>query len=251
MRRAERNGSASAARGKEVTTQGRSPYSSFARLILRESVCVRANLSEVKLLKRKFPALLLCLSIASLTEVFGQMKQPVIYDDATAYEVYAAILSSHPIPPGGRLILRHETITNFGTFTNDEGAESTCLKPEREYDKLIGGAIRDFVKVTKTKWRLREKFIPKIPYALITSDEIASLNSEGGWERFYKKHPASDGFVDLSAVGFNSDKTIAVVSKGRWCGILCGEGAYHVLVKKDGKWVPLEWKGIKCHWISE
>ena len=77
----------------------------------------------------------------------------------------------------------------------------------------------------------------------------AIFNNED-WDKFYRAYRDSAGFVYLSAVGFNADKTVAVVSIGHWCGGLCGEGQYHVLQKKDGRWIPLEWKGDRCSWES-
>jgi hypothetical protein len=76
------------------------------------------------------------------------------------------------------------------------------------------------------------------------------MTDDENWDEFYKQYPDSGGFVDLSAVGFNADKTVAIVSKGRWCGSLCGEGAYQVLQKIDGNWIPLKWSGELCSWVS-
>ena len=56
--------------------------------------------------------------------------------------------------------------------------------------------------------------------------------------------------MELSAVGFNVNKTVAVVYMGHYCGALCGGGGFHVLKKKDGKWVALDWKGSSCAWAS-
>jgi hypothetical protein len=36
----------------------------------------------------------------------------------------------------------------------------------------------------------------------------------GGRKTFYERHPGSEGLIELSAVGFNADKTIAVVFIG-------------------------------------
>jgi hypothetical protein len=195
--------------------------------------------------------------LLSQSILFGQNKQLPVYDDITAYEVYSSILSA----PEARLqsksknfVIRQETIRNFGAFLDTDPPRPICLRPDAESAKIIGTAIDDFIKVNQTKWRLQEKFKLEIPYRLISSETVISIikpfTEMEDWKEFYKKYPDSGGFIDLSAVGFNADKTVAVVSKGRWCGSLCGEGDYYVLQKKDGKWIPLEWKGEWCGWIS-
>ena len=127
-----------------------------------------------------------------------------------------------------------------------------CLEPEKEYEELVGPAIAEYVRLNKKAWLLQKKFQIDNPYDLITPDELKLTFESGptGWENFYKQHPDSGGFIVLSAVGFNADKTVAVVYMGHSCGNLCGEGRFHVLQKKDGKWSPLNWKGKSCSWVS-
>ena len=54
----------------------------------------------------------------------------------------------------------------------------------------------------------------------------------------------------MSAVGFNVDKTLALVYVGHSCGGLCGGGSYHLLKKAGEKWVESPWKGVSCSWAS-
>jgi hypothetical protein len=82
------------------------------------------------------------------------------------------------------------------------------------------------------------------------ADELKSAIQTAGWEGFYQRYPDSGGWIELSAVGFNVDKTVAVVYMGHHCGPLCGSGGFHVLEKKDGKWVALGWEGSGCAWAS-
>ena len=79
---------------------------------------------------------------------------------------------------------------------------------------------------------------------------LHTLMSQGRWNEYYRQYPDSGGLLEFSAVGFNPDKTIAVVYMGHSCGDLCGGGTFHVLEKIDGKWKPLEWKGSSCAWAS-
>jgi len=207
---------------------------------------------------RKIFLLSISFLILSQSFLFGQTNQLPIYEDATAYEVYSAVLSSPEVArlsKSKNFVIRQETLRNFGAFLDIEPAPTRiCLRPDAESAKIIGTAIEDYVKVNKTKWLLQEKFKLEIPYKLVDSKTIVSIinpfTEKEDWKAFYKQYPDSGGFIDLSAVGFNADKSVAVVSQGRWCGSLCGEGEYYVLQKKDGKWIRLEWKGEYCSWVS-
>ena len=202
---------------------------------------------------RQFPLHFLVLLLCSPGLLVAQENQLASYDDETAYEVYSYVLSLRDGSSESRatnFIIRKETLRNFGAFTDTEPDRSICLRPDPESEKIIGPAISDYLRVNKTKWRLKDDLKLTIAYQLVPSDEILSLIQKDGWGAFHKRYPESGSFIDLSAVGFNADKSVAIVSKGSWCGDLCGRGEYYVLQKKDGKWIPLDWKGDKCSWIS-
>ena len=194
--------------------------------------------------------------VLSQSFIFGQTVQLPVYEDETAYEVYSAILTLEEAKrsQSKNFVIRGETLRNFGAFIDSESNPPICLRPDAESAKIIGTAVDDFVKVNKTKWRLQEKFKLEIPFKLVSSEKVISIirpmTDKEDWTEFYKQYPDSGGFIDLSAVGFNAEKTVAVVSKGRWCGSVCGEGEYYVLQKKDGNWIPLKWTGEFCSWVS-
>jgi hypothetical protein len=167
---------------------------------------------------------------------------PAPYADADAYEVYSTILPSEwPLR-----VAKAKTVVILSATKSYE----MCLRPEKESEEMIGSAISDYIKLNKKTWRLQQKFSLGIPSITISSDELKSAFEQAGWDGFYKQHPNSGGWIELSAVGFNADKTVAVVYMGHNCGMLCGGGGFHVLRKKEGKWIPLEWKGRSCAWAS-
>jgi hypothetical protein len=75
-------------------------------------------------------------------------------------------------------------------------------------------------------------------------------NLSDRWRSFYSRYPDSDGYTELSAVGFNADKTKAFVYIAHHCGSLCGAGSYTFLEKRDGKWVKASVSASYCGWIS-
>lgn len=163
--------------------------------------------------------------------------------DPEAYEVYSAILASEGWSSASLLVIRMET----------EGYPM-CLKPSGTSEEILRPAINDYVQKNAAPWTLRPDFQPGKPYELVTSSHLEWLFNHGqvfeGWERFYRQYPGAGGYITLSAVGFNPEKTVAVVFMGFSCGPLCGQGEFHVLQRTGGSWTYLSWLGSRCGWIS-
>lgn len=168
------------------------------------------------------------------------------YEEPEAYRVYSSIFPKEWAWQEARantLVIRVETVPY-----------TMCIEPDKESEKIIGNAIADYKAVNQHKWLLQRQFDIEKPYELISGEEIDITFKSGGrdgWEAFYERHPDSGGWMELSAVGFNTSKTIAVVYAGHHCGWLCGGGTFHVLRKTNGRWLPLQLKGGSfCSWAS-
>jgi len=189
----------------------------------------------------KITSLIIVALLLSQGVISSSSKVPQ-YEDQEAYEVYSAILPSEwplRVAQAKTLMIQSET----------KGYEM-CLRPEKEWQEKIGPAISDYVRSNAKPALLQPRIKVEVPYQLIIADELRSANSSAGWEKFFQRYPDSRGWIELSAVGFNDNKMVAVVYMGHHCGPLCGGGGFHVLEKKDGKWVALDWKGSSCGWAS-
>jgi hypothetical protein len=109
-------------------------------------------------------------------------------------------------------------------------------------------AITDYERLNRKTWLLQKKFQIAKPYQLVSSNEIQGIFKDGGWHVFRTRFPDSGGYLAMSAVGFNEEKTLAIVYTGSTCGSLCGRWGYHLLEKVDGKW--REVPGVRCRTIS-
>jgi hypothetical protein len=126
-------------------------------------------------------------------------------------------------------------------FYEDLQKSSPALMPE---------TLLDLIAKNKEQYTFTRRFEIKRPYTLISEKELDNFFNQdgGGWEEFYRKYPESRGYSTFSRVGFNADKTQALVYQAHGCGGLCGGGAYVLLVKKNGVWVS---KGsIGPTWVS-
>lgn len=174
-------------------------------------------------------SIILTLSYSFLSFQSGAVNindQPQPYEDADAYEVYAAVLSlkvAASWPEAAKTIVIQSQTIKF----------RMCLRPEPESERIIGTAISDYIKLNEKPWLLQKRFVIEKSYELVSSEELRSFEPGRGW-------------TELSAVGFNADKTVAVVFMMHHCGRLCGTGFFHVLQKKNGRWEPLDWKGSRC-----
>jgi hypothetical protein len=190
--------------------------------------------------------LLLVVIVAFLSQIaIGQ--DAAAYNDPEAYAVYSALLEG---AKAKRLVIQTET----ADYPMMGGRESdNCLAPSKGKENIYAPIIAAYRTVNKQKWQLQRKFEIKTPYELAPNtiiDGFFKKGVEGGWKEFYKQYPNSDGFTQLSAVGFNADKTIAIVYLSNSCGGLCGFGTYHVLHKKDGKWTEILGEINSCAWVS-
>ena len=176
----------------------------------------------------------------------NRAPEPKAYDDAEAYSIYSSILPGEwpwSDANASTLVIRTET-----------EPYAMCISPDKESEKMVGSAIADYKKKNQAHWLLQRKFEIAKPYEMVSKEEIDStfktVGSEG-WKTFYERHPDSGGWIELSAVGFNSSKTIAVVYAGHSCGGLCGGGTFHILQKVNGTWITLQLKGgTSCSWAS-
>ena len=179
--------------------------------------------------------------LAMLTGCHRQTSN--FYDDQDAYQVYASIL-----PSTEPLVLGPVTTTY-----------ELCLVPlDDQAETVLRPALNDYLKQNSTRWRLRENLVRSRPATVLSIQEIEATfqkgtlgpDSEEGWEKFSQRHPTYPGWIEVSAVGFNHDKTIAVVYMAYHCGEQCGGGEFRALEKKNGKWQLLTGKGRwnHCAW---
>jgi hypothetical protein len=194
--------------------------------------------------------------------------------DETAYEVYRAVLGQPceqtsagrdwenwgcDVQNAKPLLIRADTVSPYNVTT------SRCAKLESAPDTAVTLAVANWKTVNDTKWLLEDNFVLPMAHKIISSGELketfdqtpgckASLSTPFGagcaWETFAEKFPKAGGWVELSAVGFNPERNVAVAYIAHQCGPLCGRGFVQVLRKKDGAWTPVKAATKGCGWMS-
>lgn len=194
--------------------------------------------------------------VSMVTNALGQESSlPQPYTDKDAYQIYALLIPNEETWCTKTWIIEQETVQG-GEEMMDLGS---CVSPTFAHE--FQDAIASFKAANKRRWLLERQFELDRPYELVSSNSIAATFKEAeqnraesappladGWKAFYQRYPGSGGFITLSAVGFNKDKTRAVVYSGASCGSLCGAWSFHLFKKVHGKWTEVP--GIMCHTVS-
>ena len=155
------------------------------------------------------------------------------------YEIYSSVIKQLYVQPNTRQVIIEER-----TFRYDFAVEND--EPWREKNKKKGvsideSAADDYEAKNNSKWLLnKNSFKLPVKTNLITDDDLRSIfhGSWGDleWINYYRRFPESRGFVMLSRIGFNTERTQALVYVGSRCGPGCGDIHFLLLEKADGNW---------------
>ena len=78
-----------------------------------------------------------------------------------------------------------------------------------------------------------------IPVTLADRKELIALPRTSAaryWSEFYKVYPESGGLIELSGIGYNAARDVAVLTVDTGCGELCGSGMLAVVTRLAGVW---------------
>ena len=156
-------------------------------------------------------------------------------DDAVA--VYSALI---PSPISGKPVL---------VLNNTVKPTPCSLKDADIPDEDLRAAMQDFRRgsdvLRPLTWNRGAEFIDRKEY-----ESYFRRGADKGWKRFFKAHPNAAGIIAFSAVGFNANRTAAVVYSATTSCSLCGVGKFHFLRKTSQGWVEVEPTFGTCGWIS-
>jgi len=193
--------------------------------------------SGMRIMRRR-TALLCVIAAAALVVVrspraIAQEDDPIT--DETAYAVYGALLPSlWATVSKGPLVLQRET------------EPYACPQANNYWDAEWQAIGRAFAEENARVRTLRPLLPVDIPYRLIAKAEIVAddarlaLKYPGIWQR----RPESMEFAAVSAVGFNTAKSKALVYVR-----LRQQGALGGVELRDGEWVR-GGPGSACGWIA-
>ena len=162
---------------------------------------------------------------------------PIIGSDqisAEDYAVYTAALADPSYRDGRSVVIRDRT------FKYPELKEESALNDfVAKTPGVLDDTVKDFELKNKKGHRLENLFKLKVATTLVNSqemDEMFDRDFIAAWQTVEEKYPNSVGIISLSRIGFDREKTQAIVYIGRGCGPICGESRFFLLVKEAGHW---------------
>ena len=103
--------------------------------------------------------------------------------------------------------------------------------------QLEDATLKSFRDACSQPATFRRNFRLPVPYQLVDKATIDTiLHQPGWWTDYYTKYPGSQGFIELSRVGFAPDGRQAVFYAANYCGGTCGTGTYVVMRKLNSSW---------------
>lgn len=185
--------------------------------------------------------------------LIGGNRQEGRIDSVTAdeYTVYSALLDEIKISPNDGKEVKLLVIND-----QTEGPAKSCFPEEivKWDDRIKADEFRplfeNLIEKNRDSKPLDRKFNVNKKYVLLNARNFSSIFKKediDGWSDFYKKYPDSSGYITFSRVGFNSDRTKAVIYWETSAGMLCGYGGYILLFKQNGAWKEITAFGC---WIS-
>ena len=115
----------------------------------------------------------------------------------------------------------------------------------KAFPNLSDEIIDDFNSKNDKAYELQKKITISGKYEFVSETEMSKIfyeskdadDFQAEINNFRKKFPNSFGFIQFSRIGFNKQKTQAIIYETNWCGSVCGEGKYVFYIKQNEKWV--------------
>ena len=112
-------------------------------------------------------------------------------------------------------------------------------------------AFSDLKAKNKAQYALENKFSIKLPCILINREAEKKLfhsmpttpadknfveKVRISWDKFYEEYPGAPGILTISRVGFNSDRSQAMVYMAHNASLMSASGELFFLANKNGSW---------------
>ncbi|MGI8638825.1 MAG: hypothetical protein ACR2MG_02580 [Pyrinomonadaceae bacterium] len=188
----------------------------------------------------------------------SQANSDALPINVSTTEKKIATIESNPISSFNEDYAVYSAILTNGQYDNEiivindytsHGLIADARNPNQKISGLTEDTINDYQAKNEENQKLVNNFTVSGKVVFISEKEENQLFRKGqdGWANFYKKYPKAKRMISFSRVGFNQERTQALVSVSVGCGWLCGEGSFIVLQKENGKWIVQRNIGL---WVS-
>ena len=146
---------------------------------------------------------------------------------------------------GSRQVVRSLTRSGLHLPADEERARSYMRE---NFEGLSEETLTDFLVKNREQHPVEPDFNPEGRLICLGDEEFQHVFRDGGgWERFRRTFPESDGTLRFSRVGFNRDVTQALIYAGQQFDWQIGSGGYWLFSKSGVTWTESDRLGT---WIS-
>jgi hypothetical protein len=194
-------------------------------------------------------------ALEARSERLAAEPNPIPANDTEQKEIVAALLDTAGWPRDLRRTLVDATLPLCGRDEHPlEGTECpedrdvASLSLRRPVDNMPLKLRQELVLANRHPRPLADPGVAHV--AMVSAVAIDRMFADGvdtGWERFYRAHPASDGFERYSIAVLTADRREAMILQERSCGGLCGSGALIRLERLKDGWRVVAVTGL---WVS-
>jgi hypothetical protein len=155
--------------------------------------------------------------------------------DDIDYRLYSVVLKE--LFPNAEKLVVNQEVWSGGPYNYSSYVRSL----KEQYPELDTMVFWDPIFAKDSVYYFENKFsVTSKKVYLISYEEIQNIfsNAEinGGWEEFYRRYPNSSGTISFTRIGYNADKTQAMVSMGNMYASLGGEGHLIFLKLENHQW---------------
>ncbi len=185
----------------------------------------------------------------SETSTANKASQLTLPVDPEEYVVYSLLINDLLVKENVKQVVIERNTSGLSFSPVYQGQEMRDI--QLSIKGLDKETISDFYAKNLQRYQLQYLFKLKIAYVLINNILVEfEENPKPGmsaWDEFYRKYEGAQGLASLSRVGFNSNKSQALVYLGNQSGLTLGQGRFILLIKKHGIW---EIRDKMKAWIS-
>jgi hypothetical protein len=154
------------------------------------------------------------------------------------YDVYSAMIKELYVKPDSKLLMIEDRTFRYDFSGGDD-------QPWRDKPKGISideSAVQDYESKNRGQTVLsKSSFKLTVKCEMITDADLRTIFhghwGELEWTEYYRRFPASSGFIMLSRVGFNTAHTQALLYIGSRSGPGYGEIHFLLLERANGTWM--------------
>lgn len=169
---------------------------------------------------------------------------PPAVRDPDEYAVWSVVLTNKYVTGSVKeLVIADRTIILKSDFV---------AKHLRSFENATD-TVSDLLDKNQVQYAVENKFAVNVPCTIWSKETANALfhlpanhgldpeavkNMNDGWHQFHKEHPdtGGGGIIGMSRVGFNADKTQAVVYIATSASPMIANGKCFLLTKKNGSW---------------